>query len=143
MIGLAVLAAAFAWWWNFNRGRKALEFFGPEAATLIRTAPKVEILRPEPESNIDISRAPGLLNARAALLSDASFDWPASSATQESPRFSVQFSRGDRSVVVTFDFENRTITNSATHRTTTLKPKTAQGWRTYLARQTNATGQSP
>src|SRR5437870_2908986 len=75
MFGLAVLAATFAWWWNYNRGRQSLEFFGAEGATLIRTAPQVEYLRSEPESSINISKAPGLLNARASLLSDASYEW--------------------------------------------------------------------
>lgn len=132
---IAVLAAGFAWWWNFNRGRKALAFYGPEAATLIRTAPKVEILRPEPDGNIDISKAPGLINARASLLSDASYDWNAPTPRQQSPLFSVRFSRGENKVVVTFDFENQTLSNSATERTITMKPKTAKGWREYLARQ--------
>jgi len=135
---IGVLAAMFSWWWNYNRGRKALEFYGAEAATLIRTAPKVEILRPEPESNIDISKAPGLLNARASLLGDASYDWSAAAPRQQSPLFSMRFSRGESWVVITFDFENRTISNSATRRIATLKPKTADGWRQYLARAIEA-----
>ena len=135
MVAVGVLAAGLAWWWNFNRGRKALELYGPEAATLIRTAPNVEILRPEPEVNIDISKAPGLLNARASLLSDASYVWDAAGSAQQSPLFSVRFRRGERSVEVTFDFENRTISNSATQRVALLNPKTAEGWRSYLARQ--------
>jgi hypothetical protein len=138
ILAAGVMAAAFSWWWNYNRGRNSLEFYGPQGATLIRTAPRVEILRPEPEANIDISRAPGLLNARAALLSDASYEWQAAAARQESPLFSVRFSRGEHSVVVTFDFENRTISNSATKRVATLKQKTANGWRQYLGRMTTA-----
>jgi hypothetical protein len=135
ILAVGVVAAMFAWWWNYNRGRKALEFYGAGAATLIRTAPQVEILRPEPESGIDISKAPGLINARASLLSDASYDWSTVSPAQQSPLFSVRFSRGAKSVVITFDFENRTLTNSATQRVATLRPKTADGWRQYLARR--------
>jgi len=137
MIVAAVLAAGFSWWWNFNRGRKALDFYGSEAATLIRTAPRVEILRPEPETDVDISKAPGLLNARASLLSDASYEWGAAGISQESPLFSVRFSRGEPSVVVTFDFENRTVRHSNSQRIVALKPKTAEGWQSYLARQLN------
>src|SRR6476620_10123177 len=96
MLGLAVLASIFAWGWNYSRGRKSLELYGPEAATLIRTAPKVEVLREPHESNIDISRAPGLINARASLLSDASYDWTATEQRQESPLFTVRFTRGER-----------------------------------------------
>src|SRR5205823_12976589 len=98
-----------------------------EEATLIRTEPKVEMLREPHESNLDISRAPGLINARAALLSDASYEWTATEHRQESPLFTVRFTRGERSVDVTFDFENRSITNSATKRSATLKQKTAEG----------------
>jgi hypothetical protein len=47
----------------------------------------------------------------------------------------VRFSRGRSHVVVTFDFENRTIKSSATGRTATLIKKTAEGWQAYLARQ--------
>ena len=135
IFAIALVGAAFAWWWNYHRGDQALEFFGAEGAKLIRTAPKVEYLRSPPEEPIDISGAPGLLNARTSLLSDASYDWSAANAVLESPQFSVRFSRGRSHVVVAFDFENRTIQSSATGRTAKLIPKTADGWRTYLARQ--------
>jgi hypothetical protein len=65
MFALALIAATFAWYVNFNRGRRTLEFFGPEAATLIRTAPKVELIL-GPDGNIDVSKVPGLLNAHLA-----------------------------------------------------------------------------
>jgi len=47
MLAIAVFMATFAWWWNFNRGRQALDFYGPEGAILVRTAPTVEYLRPD------------------------------------------------------------------------------------------------
>src|SRR6478609_5030981 len=91
MIGLALVAAMFAWWWNYERGHQALKFYGADAATLIRTAPTVELFvsapaqeRSEsgtepasaaPTRQIDISHAPGLIHARTSLLDDASYDW--------------------------------------------------------------------
>ena len=132
LIGLA--AAAFAWWWNFNRGRRTLEFYGPEAARLIRTAPRVEFLKPPPEANVDLSKAPGLINARASLLSDASFDWDQSAPPPAPPLFTVRFSDGERFVDVTFDFENRTLRTSSNSKTVVLKNKTGEGWRGYLAK---------
>lgn len=138
ILALAILAAGFAWWWNFNRGKRALELYGPKGAVLVRTAPVVEFLQSPPVEPIDISHAPGLINARASLLSDASYDWSASDVRQESPLFSVRFRRGEKDVVVTFDFENRTIHASTTQQTAKLNQKTANGWQSYLARQSVA-----
>jgi hypothetical protein len=135
MFVVATAAATFAWWWNYHRGDQALEFFGAEGARLIRTAPNVEYLRSPSDESIDISSAPGLLNARTSLLSDASYDWSAPDPRLESPQFSVRFSRGRSHVVVTFDFENRTVRSSTTGRTAKLIQKTAEGWQAYLARQ--------
>ena len=137
MFAVATVAATFGWWWNYNRGIRALEFYGSEGAVLIRTAPAVEYLQSSPDEPIDISKAPGLINARASLLSDASYDWTATDVRQESPLFSVRFRRGERSIVVTFDFENRTIHASTTKRTAKLVNKTAEGWQSYLARHSS------
>lgn len=134
MLAVAVLMATFAWWWNYNRGIHALNFYGADGAILLRTAPVVEYLRSDPEEPIDISGAKGLINARAALLSDASYDWPAGDVHQESPLFSVRFRRGKQALVVTFDFGNRTIHASTTQRTAKLNKKTAEGWQSYLSR---------
>lgn len=139
MFVVAFAAAAFAWWWNFQRGRRALEFYGPEAATLIRTAPKVELLR-DGEPVRDISKAKGLLNARTSLLSDASFERNHASEFAKSDA-TLRFSDGQRSVLVSFEFENRTI--SANCKTARLNPKTADGWRRYLERQRGETQLTP
>jgi len=139
MLGVAVLAASFAWWWNLQRGRRALEFYGPEAATLIRTAPKVELLRDD-EAVRDISKAKGLLNARTSLLGDASYQW-SSEGRFAKPDAILRFTDGKRSALVSFDFENQTI--SANYKTAVLSQKTADGWRSYLARQTGETQLMP
>jgi hypothetical protein len=135
MFAVAVLAAGFAWWWNYNRGLRALGLYGAEGAWLIRTAPVVEFLQPSPAEAIDISQAPGLINARASLLSDASYDWSAADVRQQSPLFSVRFRHKEQSIVVTFDFENQTIHASTTDGIAKLVNKTAEGWQGYLARQ--------
>src|SRR5436309_633792 len=96
MIAIAVVAAAFTWWWNFQRGQKALEFYGPTAATLIRTAPRVELSR-DGEPLRDISKAKGLVNARTSLLDDASYEWISTDQLVR-PDFSLRFTDADRSV---------------------------------------------
>lgn len=134
LLCVGALAGGFAWWWNFKRGRRTLEFFGPEAARLIRTAPQVELLKTPPEDNVDFSHAPGLINARASLLSDASYVWDQTPAGSNSPRLTVRFADGKRSVDLTFDFENRTLHTSSTNKTVVLSEKTAAGWQSYLQR---------
>jgi hypothetical protein len=135
MIAVALLAASFAWWWNFNRGRQAMELYGPEAATLIRTAPKVELLTGG--GVIEISKAPGLLNARASLLSDASYRWH-ESANGGHPDAAVRFSDGQRFVVVEFDFDAEMATASSTGKSAKLMKKTADGWRQFIERNVAA-----
>src|SRR5262249_48288752 len=102
MLVVATLAATFAWWWNYSRGDQALEFFGPEGALLIRTAPHVSLLAASESPEIDLSRAPGLLNARASLLADASFQWTEPQGNVAPAEWAVRFRRGDHSVTVTF-----------------------------------------
>jgi hypothetical protein len=143
MIGVAVVAAAFAWWWNYQRGRRALELYGPQAATLIRTARRVEFRQPDSSASIDISQAPGLLNARASLLNDASYDWNRSGPLAHEPQFSVRFSDENRDAVVTFDFDNQTIVTSSTKKTAALIKRTADGWKKYLERQTKTANSTP
>ena len=132
MFALALVAASFAWYVNFNRGRRTLELFGPEAATLIRTAPKVELVV-EPDTNVDLSKAPGLLNARTSLLNDASYEWTAAETSVKDPLYSVRFSDDQTSIVVLFDLENGVI-QEPSGKSVKLTKKTAAGWRTYLAR---------
>lgn len=138
MFGVAALMAAFGWWWNYSRGQRCLVFYGSEAAALIRTAPKVEIITSAQSGEkgvIDISKAPGLLNARTSLLDDASFRWavpPATGATNNQQR--LRFARGDREVTLLLDFENRTITVEKDGRAATLDEKTSHGWQRFIGR---------
>ena len=94
MLGVALAAAAFAWWWNIQSKKQSLAFFGPTAARLIGKAPTVELIEVEPAipgdtgesisigdqhftvlSRHDVSKAQGLIHARTALLDDASYEW--------------------------------------------------------------------
>jgi hypothetical protein len=138
IFAVAVLLAAFAWWWNYNRGRQALELIGAEGATLVLTAPHIEFREIKTGQTIDLSKAPGLINARASLLSDASYDWTAADVPFDSPQYAVQFRRGERAVTVTFDLADQAMKVSSTGRVVRLVKKTADGWRSYLAKQTAA-----
>jgi hypothetical protein len=153
MLGLAVLASAFAWYWNVNRGHKSLAFYGSEAAALIRGARTVEIFA-RPSANqieppgaeggvtamtrqIDISRAPGLLNARSSLLDDHSYDWEISRAADSTEdRVLIRFVNGNEQVMLRFDIGARTVEIIPEGRKATLVAKTAEGWRAFIARHT-------
>lgn len=96
MLGAGVLAAGASWWFRYSATHRAARFWGPEAATLIRDAPQVDLLEldqaddPASDSLLtvngiswrvvrsqEISQARGLTHLRNALLEDRSFDWPA------------------------------------------------------------------
>lgn len=141
IFALALAMASFAWWWNYNRGRRTMEFYGAPAATLIRTAPLVALRIGERE--VDISQAPGLLNARTSLLSDASYRWNQTTALTTDPDASVRFTRGNDVVTVAFTFETQSVQPSSTGKTATLIPKTAEGWRSFLTRSSKPTGLLP
>jgi len=140
MLGLALAAAAFAWFWNYRRGERCLAFYGSEAAALIRTAKTVELLEVDPQSpaevlrRIDISHAPGLLNARTALLDDASFVWNSSPpASSQSGRL-VRFADGSREVLLRLDHSQRSLEIVSTGKAATLDEKTSSGWDAFLRR---------
>ncbi|MEX2026016.1 MAG: hypothetical protein WEH44_01925 [Pirellulaceae bacterium] len=96
MVGAGVLAAGASWWFRFSATHRAAQFWGNEAASLIRDASNAEVLSLQladdaaAEGHIevagaawqitdsqDVSRAPGLTHLRHALLEDRSFRWPA------------------------------------------------------------------
>jgi hypothetical protein len=85
IIAVALAAAGTAWWFRYSATHRAVHFWGADAAQLIRDAPIVKLTeyggRPDadfmkPINSRDISRAPGLVHLRAALLEDRSFNWP-------------------------------------------------------------------
>ncbi|MEX2307619.1 MAG: hypothetical protein WD738_08510 [Pirellulales bacterium] len=91
IVSIALAAAAASWWFRYAATHRALEFWGPETARLIRDAPTVELNQSIPPvaspasgtggfldsaDGSDISHAPGLTHLRNALLEDRSFAWP-------------------------------------------------------------------
>ena len=82
---VALAAAAASWWYRYAGTHRAAQFWGPQAAELIRDAPRVTLRSDDPaiEGNNpadlprDISSAHGLIHLRTALLQDESYDWSA------------------------------------------------------------------
>jgi len=163
MLGLGLAAAIFAWWWNYERGQRALAFYGAEGARLIRTAPTVEILvlapaEAEPDASqpdetirlggqqrtvarrIDISRAPGLLNARTSLLADASYAAEGAQPAAAAADAVLRFAEGNRELLLTFDWASGQVTDVARGTSCRLVRKTADGWRKFIARHVGRQG---
>jgi hypothetical protein len=138
MLGLALAAAGFAWWQNYQRSVRARAFWGASAAT-IRFAKKVEAFRVDaddrPAVAKDISAAPGLLNARTALMSDDAFDWSAEPIHPE-PQwdYTVRFIAEKDTVTLLFSDESPMMMVAERDQTITLDAKTAAGWISYLER---------
>jgi len=145
--------AAFAWWWNRQAGRRALEFWGKDSALAIRDGKKVELLRLRPKNGRlldmkdpvivetkDISGAQGLIHARHSLLQDASFDWsekPAGLSHFETKKdvFAVRFTRQDFTTTIVFiDLPSGRIFHSESDREIILNPKTRSGWKLFISR---------
>lgn len=163
MLGLALAAAAFAWWWNVTSKKESLAFYGPAAARLIGKARTVELIEVEPAkfddsrecyiagadnfallSRHDVSRAPGLIHARTALLDDASYEWPArpllleegrrESVASRSTFFLVRFADESSETILAFDTTARLLTRADTGATVRLNEKIAAGWQQFAAR---------
>jgi len=157
MFAVALVAASFAWWWNYSRGQKCLAFYGKDAALLIRTATQVELLElavaenPAGESSLetlgigpnsyqvvkllDISQAKGLIHARTSVVDDTSFHWDALPGDcQPKILYAVRFT-GDSQATLAFDFGCQSVWHVEQGKSATLIPKVAQGWESFLTRQ--------
>lgn len=155
MLGMALALAGFAWWWNWQRTLRTLEFYGGEGASLIRTAEKVEGLSLsglyddeaveqlevgphalEVVGLVDLSKVKGLVHARTALLDDGSYQWNDQSGDdcQEAILHAVRFVRGSEQITLVFDFGCREVWIVESQRRVTLAPKIAAGWQSFLGR---------
>lgn len=97
LLVVAVAAASYAWWFQFSRGQRALEYWQGNNAAVIRHGDRAELLvLAEPAESIEaaavdrltidgrdyaivqratLDQAPGFVHARHALIDDASYLW--------------------------------------------------------------------
>lgn len=149
MLALAIAAAAFAWYQNYQRSVRARAFWDDKAAT-IRFAKKVEAFRlrdnNEPVDVTDISSAPGLLNARTSLMSDDAFDWSVEPFTPPSSSqwmYGVRFVSDDNNVTLLFSDQSDAMLVRELDKAIQLDVKTAAGWRSYLQKALRAKPSEP
>ncbi len=135
ILALALAAAGGSWWFRYNATHRAVEFWGPQGAPLIRDAPTVLLRRLNDDINptstprlrdksalfdsmasspppIDISAAHGLVHFRNALLEDRSYHWPqAAVGPDDHWRWAMTFqSKDDRKLTLIFSSELHTVT---------------------------------
>lgn len=164
ILTVALAAAAFAWWYQYQHGRRALEYWGAEGAVLIRRAPQVELWRLAPSptqptgenaagerilgrillDQRDITHARGLVHARQALISDASYRWNAAPAPPEPDwDYALRFHDGSRRATVVLDLDEGYARAPAQSTPLQLGPTITQGLRRFLADQFPASPDAP
>jgi len=149
VIGLA--AAVASWWFRYSATHRAAQFWGPQAATLIRDAPHVTLRSAVAAADgqdadatdvpRDISNARGFTHLRNALLEDASYDWSAAGPADTNWSNSLVFDESEgaepRTVVLfSRDFHwaaNGSVANPAAHAVSTSP--IAEGLQTFFAEQ--------
>jgi hypothetical protein len=147
IVGVAVVAAAFAWWRQYQQGRRALAYWGADGARLIRTAPEVELLTLAPAEGdgegdaipvpklLDVSGARGLVHARQALISDASFLWSETPRTGPAWDYAFVFRDGPRELTVRFDIRGGWAMPEHGSQPLRMGPTLAKGLTTFLDEQ--------
>jgi hypothetical protein len=143
MLAVALAAAAFAWWRQYHLGRRSLEYWGAEGARLIRAAPQVELVKlsgaaaeaPPNSLRRDVSQARGLVHARQALISDASFLWGDKPSTTPAWEYALVFRDGSREFTVLLDLSRDLAGSGALRAPVRLGPTLSQGLRQFLAEQ--------
>ena len=124
VVGLA--AAAAAWWFRYSATHRAAQFWGPQAATLIRDAPHVTLRSDTPSADAeggdeadvprDISSAKGMTHLRSALLEDASYHWDSAILADIDWANSLAFDAaagGEPRAVVIFSNDFRWVSNDS------------------------------
>lgn len=171
IFGVAILLAAFAWWWNLRQNGRASQLWGRDNIRLMRLAKQVELWELAPAdaptissserverlivdgtpyqilSRRNISQARGLVHARHALTEDASYDWTqpggsAGSDNTDSWRLAVRFQEDEQTATLLIDPTSHRVRLLEGKREATAISRILAGWE-KLAERENATKRSP
>jgi len=125
MLTIGILAGAVSVWVHYQAGRRALKYWGPVGALLLRDADRVRLTRLQPatdaadvkfkgianrdweaQQTVDVSHRAGVLHIREALLHDSTFDWKAGPGNcQPESLFLFVFQSGEDELEVILDTE--------------------------------------
>ncbi len=148
---VALAAAAFAWWFQLGLRRYTQAFYGNTAGMRIARAPRVELLwiakenlagdaEPlsidgEPRYIIaaqDVSKAPGLIHARAALLNDGAYLWQVTATPAAEWKHAIRFGDSSGESVLLFNLDLRQVRRLDSARPAVLGEKLAGGLKTFF-----------
>ena len=163
MVLLGLGAALFAFWFRYQHGKRTIDQWGSEAVVLVRDSDLVELvaLAPADEAGanselpppvdapeimtiqgkalkvlekVDISRAPGLVHLRHALVQDASYAWDEAVGGGEDLqwRYALRFSRNEKEAEFAFDLDRRRAKLVGRERAAALSPHLARGLHTFF-----------
>jgi hypothetical protein len=127
IFSLALAAGALSWWYRYEAAHRSTNFWGPHFAELIARPSKVTAIVLdeisfanagdeafqigkkffETKNRKDITKAPGLVHLRNALLSDSNYRWDRN-VTTDDWRWCLQFADADRKATILFN-ENLTM----------------------------------
>jgi hypothetical protein len=136
ILTIGIVAACIAVWVNYRYGRRALQYWGPENALLIRDAESVLLVRLVPqegssvervwqvagrmwagERQVQVSGRIGTLRVREALLDDAAYDWEAAPGDcQATVLHALVFEGDNRSVTAVLDTKCQLLLREADDR---------------------------
>jgi hypothetical protein len=143
ILGLGLAGALAAVGYNFFVGRRALEYWGPEAARLIGSAEAAELVNLKLGSvrRKTAQGAKGFLNLRRTLLLDAAFDWSSLGGGPRGAsrdwRWGVDF-RGaapEEHVLVVFSSDGWVASDGDPDRAVKLDEAAARPWLEFFAEQ--------
>ena len=153
MLGLGLLSALFAVWFNRSKTYRTLQRLGPTNCVLIAHAPQVEFLRLLPaakqdkgeqpmlvigghsflvEGSWDISKSPGLSHLRHALRQDASYEWERDPQLPHDWQFGLQFTEDHETVLMVFQLSDRAAWVDPSSAPLTLGNTLSQGLNVYF-----------
>lgn len=146
MVVVALAAAIFAWTFRLSQGQQILTFWGADAASAIRLGSEVKLIRLEADqidssetlvrslnevdwtAAIDISNTSGLVHARQALITDASYAWLSAANADWSKDWDVLLFAGpNQRIAVAVQDEAQVLVHGSTGRMVHMAPKIADG----------------